>query len=140
MTNSLLATDCRAAKYWGPDLLDTDGQLDVETATIDAFCDEASIGHIDILKLDVQGAEYAVLKGAERMLDRHSIGVVYLEIIVAPTYSGQKSLQDYLALFASRGYELFDCYNPVRWRGRLLQTDNIFVSQAILDEYEKRVP
>ena len=57
---------------------------------------------------------------------------MYFEMITAPTYVGQPELHDYLELFHSRGYGLFDFYNPVRKNGRLLQTDNIMVSAQFL--------
>ena len=66
-----------------------------------------------------------------------AIDVVYFELITAPTYVGQTELHEYLALFRSRGYELFDFYNPVRKNGRLLQTDNIMVSGQFLARYER---
>ena len=100
-TNSLLASDTRAASYWGSGLLDTDATVDVTVTTIDRFCAERSLEHVDILKLDVQGAEYDVLKGASALLAAQHIDLVYMEMITAPTYVGQHDLHEYLALFRS---------------------------------------
>ncbi len=132
-TNSLLPSDQRASRYWGANLLDTDAEIEVATQTVDNFCRLCAIDHIDILKLDVQGAEYAVLSGALDMLTRQSIDVVYMEMITAPTYVGQRKLHEYLAFFDSHDYELFDFYNPVRKDGLLIQTDNIMVSRRFLN-------
>jgi FkbM family methyltransferase len=136
-TNSLLRSDERAAGYWGRDLLDTQTTIEVPLATLDAFCAERSIAHVDLLKLDVQGAELAVLEGAAALLRTQAIDVVYMEMIVAPTYVGQHDLHDYLGLFRAHGYVLFDFYNPVRTHGRLLQTDNLFVAEPFLAAYER---
>jgi len=136
-TNSLLASDTRAAFYWGSGLLDTDTTVDVTVNTIDRFCAERSLEHVDILKLDVQGAEYDVLKGASAFLAAQRIDLVYMEMITAPTYVGQHDLHEYLALFRSFGYVLFDFYNPVRNNGRLLQTDNLLVAETFLARYEQ---
>jgi FkbM family methyltransferase len=136
-TNSLLTSDRRAADYWGPKLLDTQAGIDVQLTTLDAFCADRSIPHIDILKLDVQGAELDVLAGAAGLMGRHAIDLVYMEMIVAPTYVGQHDLHAYLSLFRDRGYVLFDFYNPVRKNGRLLQTDNVFVAEPFLAAYER---
>ena len=136
-TNSLLPSDDRAAQYWGEGLLETAGAVEVEVQTLDGFCAEHSIARVDVLKLDVQGAEYSVLEGAEAMLAARRIGVIYAEIIVAPTYVGQRRLVDYLALTSARGYELFDLYNPTRRNGRLIQSDIIFVSADVLERYER---
>jgi FkbM family methyltransferase len=137
-TNSLLRSDERANAYWGQDLLDTDATVEVPVTTLDRFCAEGSFAHIDILKLDVQGAEYSVLKGAHSLLAAHAIDVVYMEMITAPTYVGQHELHEYLALFRTHGYSIFDFYNPVRKNGRLLQTDNIMVADPFLEQYERR--
>jgi FkbM family methyltransferase len=45
----------------------------VESMTIDAYCDKTGIDRIDLLKIDVEGAEYQVLLGARRMLERRAI-------------------------------------------------------------------
>lgn len=136
-TNSLLASDTRAASYWGTGLLDTDATLEVPVTTIDRFCAERSLDHVDILKLDVQGGEYDVLKGAGALLAAQHVDLVYMEMITAPTYVGQHDLHEYLRLFRSHGYALFDFYNPVRKNGRLLQTDNLLVAERFLARFEQ---
>ncbi len=137
-TNSLLPSDAQAARYWGEGVLETEGQVEVRLQTLDGFCAERSIGRIDVLKLDVQGAEYEVLEGADALLSARRIGVIYTEVIIAPTYVGQHRLLDYLALLSAQGYELFDLYNPTRRNGRLIQSDIVFVSADVLERYERR--
>ena len=136
-TNSLLPSDERAAAYWGESLLDTDDTVEVTVTSLDAFCAEHAIAHIDILKLDVQGGEFQVLTGASTLLRKQAIDVVYMEMITAPTYVGQHDLHEYLGLFRAHGYVLFDFYNPVRKNGRLLQTDNLLVADRFLAAYER---
>jgi FkbM family methyltransferase len=136
-TNSLLPSDHRASHYWGDNLLDTDSEITVPTQTVDAFCKEQGIEHIHVLKLDVQGAEYAVLSGTHQMLSHQAIDLIYMEMITAPTYVGQRRLHEYLALFDSCQYELFGVYNLVHCNGRLIQTDNIMVSARFLNDYER---
>jgi FkbM family methyltransferase len=136
-TNSLLPSDRRAALYWGEGVLETETEVEVPLQTLDGFCAEHSIARIDVLKLDVQGAEYSVLEGADALLSARRIGVIYTEVIIAPTYVGQRRLVDYLALTSARGYELFDLYNPTRRNGRLIQSDIIFVSADVLELYER---
>ncbi len=130
LTNSLLASEVESHRYWGKGKLETSARLEVDTSSIDCFCEENCIDRIDILKLDVQGAEYAVLNGAQRMLANHRIALIFMEVIVAPTYQGQHKLHEYLGKLDSFGYELFDFYNAVRCRSRLIQTDALFMSRA----------
>jgi FkbM family methyltransferase len=136
-TNSLLPSDAHAAQYWGEGLLETLSKVEVALQTLDGFCDEHSIARIDVLKLDVQGAEYSVLEGADALLSARRIGMIYMEVIIAPTYVGQRRLVDYLSLLSAKGYELFDLYNPTRRNGRLIQSDIIFVSAEVLERYER---
>jgi len=67
-TNSILPTHQFASLYWGDDLLETKGHILVPAISIDQFCKEMNIQSINILKIDVQGAEYSVLAGAQKML------------------------------------------------------------------------
>jgi FkbM family methyltransferase len=135
-TNSLLESDARASHYWGGGLLETQSTVEVATRTLDELCAERNIAHVDVLKIDVQGAEYAVLEGARRLLTGQRIDLIYMEVIMAPTYVGQRELQDYLVLLASSRYRLFDFYNPARRDDRLIQSDVIFVSADFLDAHE----
>ena len=133
-TNSLLATDERGSTYWGTGLLDTKSQVEVSTTTVDAFCADAGIAHVDILKMDVQGAEYSVLLGAADMLKSQRISLIYTELITCPTYDGQHKLHEYLSLLDSYGYELFHFFNPAQKNDQLIQMDIVFLSSSFKGE------
>ena len=64
------------------------------------FCEEHSIARIDVLEARRPGAEYAVLEGADALLAARRIGMIYAEVIIAPTYVGQRRLVDYLSLLS----------------------------------------
>lgn len=51
----------------------------IELTTLDLFCEQEKIQRIDFLKLDVEGHELAVLKGAKRMLTEDRIGIIQFE-------------------------------------------------------------
>jgi FkbM family methyltransferase len=136
-TNSLLPSDQEAARYWRNDAPKTTGRLAVPTRTLKSFAREHSISRIDILKMDVQGGEYDVLQGAADLLTQQAIGLIYMELITAPTYVGQHRMREYLELFDGAGYELFDFYNFGRRNGRLIQTDVIVVNAETLGQFER---
>lgn len=50
----------------------------VSAYTLDSFCEQEIVDEIDLLKLDVEGAELDVLEGAAQMLD--SIEVLIIEV------------------------------------------------------------
>jgi FkbM family methyltransferase len=51
----------------------------VQMRTLDEFCDEQGIAHIDLLKLDTEGHELAVLNGASKLLGSRAIDVIQFE-------------------------------------------------------------
>jgi FkbM family methyltransferase len=51
----------------------------VKVRTLDDFCEENKISKIDFLKLDVEGHELAVLKGANRLLTEGRINAIQFE-------------------------------------------------------------
>jgi hypothetical protein len=51
----------------------------VRSSTIDIFCQKRNITHIDLLKIDVEGAEYQVMLGARHMLEQKRIGCCVFE-------------------------------------------------------------
>ncbi len=131
-TNSLLSTDERAAFFWGEGLFETTSQIEVETTTVDLFCLEAGISHVDILKMDVQGAEFSILEGARNMLAHQEISLIYAELILGPTYRGQYKLHEYLSFLDSAGYDLLDFFDPVRSHRQLMKVDAVFLSSAFI--------
>jgi len=52
---------------------------EIKIKTIDSFCAENDITHIDFLKLDIEGNELNALHGAKKMLDNHKIDFIQFE-------------------------------------------------------------
>ncbi len=59
----------------------------VEVRTLDDFCAEQGVERIDFLKLDVEGHELAVLRGAQRMLGAGAVSMIQFEFGPANIYS-----------------------------------------------------
>jgi FkbM family methyltransferase len=51
----------------------------VECTTIDQFCESNKIERIDVLKIDTEGFDLFVIKGASRMLRERRVGFIYVE-------------------------------------------------------------
>jgi len=71
----------------------------------DAFCTEHSIQKIDLLKIDVEGAESFVLRGFEKMLAGGRISMIQFEYEKLNTVS-KFLLKDFYALLGGHGYTL----------------------------------
>jgi FkbM family methyltransferase len=74
-----------------------------QIVTGDSYCQEHGISQIDLLKIDVEGADHLVLEGFAQMLDRRALRVVQFEY--GYTHGDAKFLmRDFYRLFASYGY------------------------------------
>lgn len=78
------------------------------------------------LKIDTQGYEQQVLRGADRSLER--IDTIQLELSLVPLYRGQALFPDLYAALAARGYTMVGVENAFGDgdTGQLLQVDAIF--------------
>ena len=85
--NHALLTAFRAA-----DLVKPAGELHVETIRLDRFAAEHGIGPVDFIKVDVQGADLDVLKGAGDLLN--AVSGVLCEVEFIELYSGQPLFGD----------------------------------------------
>lgn len=74
----------------------------IKIETLDAYCLENGIDHIDLLKLDVEGHELDVLKGAERMFSERRIGMVTFEF-GGCNIDSRTFFQDFYYFFTSHG-------------------------------------
>ena len=94
--------------------------------TIDAFCQENDIGRIDLLKLDVQGAEILALRGAWQMIRKQKIGVIFSELLYYPRYKGQCWHYEVSKFLYDYGYVLYSLFPTYKY-GKLLFADGVFV-------------
>ena len=51
----------------------------IELLTLDGFCAESGIEHIDLLKLDLEGGELDALRGSQRLIDADAIDLIQFE-------------------------------------------------------------
>ena len=79
----------------------------VETTTLDAYAAEAGIGRVDLLKIDVEGAEERVLRGARGLLEAGRVAAVVLEISDNTLDSFGARAFDVLELLESYGLRPF---------------------------------
>ena len=98
-------------------------KIEVQTETLDAYCGKHNIEKIDILKMDVQGGEYALLQGAQQMLKEKRIGLIYAESYFKQQYADQPLFPQLVELLNTHDYFVQDIYNCYYSEKHLLWCD-----------------
>lgn len=78
----------------------------VPVIRLDSYCQENSIEHIDLLKVDVEGYEGKVFAGTSGLLKGKKIDIVQFEYGYAAIY-GKTFFKDLYELFDSYGYDVY---------------------------------
>ena len=99
---------------------------EVLCTTVDEYVQEREIERVDLLKIDVEGADYLVLQGCEQLLDENRIRAVFCELLFYPYYEGQHYYHEVIDLMVSRGFSLYVLY-PQYWGGRLRYANALFM-------------
>jgi FkbM family methyltransferase len=82
-------------------------RIPVPVTTLDAIADESGIETIDLLKIDVEGAEELVLKGAEQIIRRSPNVQIVMEIYEPSAQQCGCSSQRLIEMLAGWGFSKF---------------------------------
>ena len=88
-------------------------KISVPSVTLDEFCFEHRLDHIDILGMDIQGGELDALEGAFSLLSASKIDLIRIEVVFLPLYDKQPLFWDigsHLSKFSYQFYGLYDCH------------------------------
>lgn len=89
---------------WPPEAHDT--AVDVKCMALDDFVTQRPVERIDVLKVDVDGADFDVLRGATRVLDSEELALVIFECSCYWAALGN-DCQAAMAFLQSRGFDLY---------------------------------
>jgi FkbM family methyltransferase len=98
----------------------------VTVTTLDEYCAARSIERLDVVKSDTQGYDLEVLKGAERLFARRSVGFVLVEVIFGDLYEGVPRVERIFEFLRKRGFDLVSFYDFGYQGGRASWADALF--------------
>jgi FkbM family methyltransferase len=98
--------------------------VDVRVDVLDEVLQEFALADRSLLKIDVQGYELEVLKGALNSLSHFRW--VYVELSFVELYVGQPLAHEVMTLLVTHGFGIVDAGTPTRSKGRTIQQDYLF--------------
>lgn len=81
------------------------------TTSLDDFCGQNGIERIDLMKIDVEGGEFDVLRGAESLLRQQKIAYIFFELVEWAANRGGHSTGGITELLRGFGYVLHKLVN-----------------------------
>lgn len=101
-----------------------DQTIEVDTDTLDSFCTQNNIDHIDFIHLDVQGAELMVLGGATKLLSQ--VASIWLEVENVSLYKNQPLRHKIQSFMKSHDFML------IRYDHRYYAGDQFYVNRKFI--------
>ena len=90
----------------------------VTIKTIDTYCQENDISQIDLLKIDAEGYDLKVLKGATSMLQNHAIKLILVELGFDPKDPNHVDFESVKSYLENYGFNVFGIYDQqLEWSG-----------------------
>ena len=118
---------------------DVDGSYGerVRTISLDQFCQDNQIERIDLMKLDIQGHEYAALTGARRMIETGRVGTIFTELNWAKQPGALCPATESIRLLQDAGYRFSKPERRLRWREAgdwLRSLSDVVACQGVAEE------
>jgi FkbM family methyltransferase len=139
-TSSLLPRPSAGRRYF-PLMDGVAERVEVPVTTLDDYCHRHAIERIDVLKMDIQGAELAALRGAQSLLQERRIDAIFTETFFVSHYEGGCLLHELWGHLAAYGYGLYTLFPSREGRnGQLRLGDAIFISPELRAAVVDRIP
>jgi len=131
------------------ELMNLDFSFEIDTTTLDNFCQEQGVNEIDFMQIDVQGADIDVLEGAKNILNRGTLAI-QIEVEFSHLYTNQPLFADVDTFLRKHDFTLFDISTAYRLRarspvcssvrqGQLLWGDGIYFRDLIREDMDEQL-
>lgn len=110
----------------------TYSETEVECSTLDIEAGLAGIDHINILKIDTQGFDLEVLKGAQKLIDARKVDIVLIEHIVAELYKDGPAYSEQVRFFEQNDFKLVVSYRLNMDKGMVTWFDSVYRRSSFL--------
>ena len=133
-TSSLLPRSSESEKL---DYMTPRGETTVLCQTLEEFCAEHQLSRVDVLKLDTQGNELPILKGAGAALA--NVRVIYAEITFCSLYDGQSNAWELGRYLETQDFIFFGFYHQIIGEnGRLLWGNGMWLNARFFPQVAER--
>jgi len=105
--------------------------VSVQVSTLDRYCQQHQVESIDHLKIDTQGFDLQVLRGASQILKEKRIHSLSVELTFSPMYKNQPSYIEVLSFLEKSGYQLLGFYEQTYRHNQLVYANALFVAGSI---------
>ena len=116
----------------------------VTVDTVDAVSESCGVGHVNLLKIDTEGYDLEVLKGARRMLEREAIDLIETEVSMSPDNRAHVPFDAVRAMLGEFGFEIFGLYDQTpEWtlgRANLRRCNVAFVAPHLIGAFDQGPP
>ena len=127
-SSSLLPVVKESAKHFGKNMSE-ERTVTVPGLSLDDLFVRESIKQVDLMKVDIQGAERLLIRGGEKALSR--VSVLCMEVLFEPLYEGCALFGELHSLLRPCGFHLHGFHGMRRGpEGFLLYADAIFTRSS----------
>lgn len=114
-------------------------KMRVPVVTLDGYLSQdPARAPVALLKIDTQGHDLAVIRGAAAML-ANDRPLVIAEVLYLPRYEGQSTPESIFDAMSAQGYETYTLFNiHATVEGRMAFADALFVPRELAVPYSQR--
>lgn len=109
-------------------------EVPVEIVKLDDYCKERGIQYISVLKIDTQGYDFQVLKGAQNLLADNRVQLLLMEITFAEIYEDLPRFDEIFRFLTDRNFKLVTFYKFRYQKNIASWTDSLFINTEFVQE------